>query len=153
MTTFLNYNTLVTNVIAYLAANSATINTGLTNQIQLIDEIDPAVYAVPNHEFPAISINCKTHTEESDDIGYERKRIQTSWEIGGHIRNYTSYQSARQEARLLLSNIEHALRQDPSLSATFHEFFVSSAEMDTIILEQDAFQINCMIFAEGINYV
>lgn len=153
MSLFLNYESLTTGLLGYLVANSSTVNTGLASTIKYYAEFSPDVTALPNDKFPALSVDLKSHQEEADDIRHGRKKITTNWEIGCHVKTLNSHAIARQQMRILVSNVEHALRNDVALSTTFHEAQVTNSDFGVVINEQGVYQINGTIFLEGINYV
>lgn len=148
-----NYNSLTAGIVRYLAANSATVNSGMAINLNGIFDARPERYILGESQFPAISVDLKSHAEESDDFGHLRKKITCQFEIGCHVKHLESLSICVALLRNLVGNVEVAIRDDVTLSETFHEVNILGADFDNIVSEEGTYQRNAVINLETVNYI
>lgn len=140
-------------IINYLAANSATVNSGLAIPLATIQDFRPEHSVLNDSQFPAISVDLVSHGEEPDDIGYFRKKITCKWHLGAHVKNIESLSICVSLLRGLVENVEVALRDDVKLSGTFQESMITGADFDTVVKIKSAYQRNASIAFETVSYI
>lgn len=152
----IDYSSLTAGIVNYLRANSSSIDSNLVLSITTIKAFNPEGYHLYGSQFPAISVDLKSHDEERSEIGQgslARREVKTTFEIGCHIRAIASYSACIIEMQRLVSNVEGALRLDDTLSSTFSWVDIISAEFGNVIGDRGNFQKNGMIVLEGTNFV
>ena len=149
----INYNSLTAGIVNFLSANSATVNSGMAVNLSSIHAVRADRYLINESQFPAITVDLRSHAEEPDDFSHRRKKITSTFEIGCHVKHLESLSICTSLLRDLVANVEVAIRGDVTLSTTFHEANIIGAEFDTIINEKGAYQRNASIRLETINYI
>jgi hypothetical protein len=110
-------------------------------------------------QFPGISVNLVSHEEEPNDSNAYQKMITCEWDIGCHVKELSSPKSARQQMKLLISNVEQALRgpdtllRNLTLSNTFYQAEPISAEFGITINEKGVYQQNGTIRLRTVNII
>lgn len=140
-------------IINYFWANSSTINSGLAIALSTIQDFRPENYILNDTQFPALSVDLLSHREETDDIGYLRKKVTCDWNIGAHVKNIESLSICVALLRGLVENVEVALRNDVKLSGTFQESMINGAQFDTVVKVKAAYQRNALISFQTVNYI
>jgi len=136
MTTRLDYNSLTTGWINFFKANSTTLDTDLYASITTIIDADPDDINLYITRMPGITVNLVNHEEERTETGSNgvcRNLVTCEWHIGAHIYDILDYETARQDVRQLVTNIEDAIRGDDTASNTFHNVEIENAVFGNII--------------------
>lgn len=147
---FIDYNSITTGIIKFLNANSLTINTSLASSISTIFSFDPSTYPYNESQFPALSVNLISAEEETIDIGYQGANIRCVFEIGCHTKNLESLSITEREVRSIVSNVQHAIRHDVTISGTFSEGIITGAEFRPVINEEGVYQKNAIVNFEAV---
>jgi hypothetical protein len=135
MTLNLNYNSLTTGIINYLARNSSTVDSGLSNSVSFIGDLRVDEYSLKGNQLPGISVDLVNHSEELTEwngISYGGT-VECTWEIGVHTRLYNSYTALQKDLRTFVQNVEFAFRSDATLSGTFDLAVVTGADFGNVI--------------------
>jgi len=152
----LNYNSLTTGFINYLAANSTTLNADLNSSITTIKDMSVENFVLNARQFPAISVDLKNNEQERTELGNAssaRRTVVCEWDIGVHARAYLSYTALRVDLRRMVANIEEAIRKDDTLSGTVNQTDISGVEFGTVIKNEGRYQNNAIIDVETISYL
>ncbi len=153
MTLILNFNSLTTGIINFLASNSSTIDEGLVNSLSSIDLFPPDKSALTSDKFPAISVDLKSCEEEPGDFTYGRKNIKCTWEIGCHVQSIESHSIVVTEMKSLVQNVANTLRTDVGLSTTFNQTDILGIEFDATIVEDGVYQRSAILNFETLNFI
>lgn len=157
MTLRLDFNSLTSSIINYLAANSSTIDSNLYDSLTTIVEIRPEEFSLHSEKYPAISVDLIDHEEERLEIGpgaNARRLVTCNFEIGCHMKEYNSYTKINQDMRTFVANVEFALRTDDTLSSNVSQSDIISTEFGNIIKGKTGrFQKNGLIRFQTINEI
>lgn len=149
----LDFNSLTTGIVNFLASNSSTIDDGLVNSLASIDIFPPSKSALTPNKFPAISVDLKSCEEEPGDFTYGRKNITCTWEIGCHIQSIESHSIVVTEVRSLVQNVANALRTEVGLSTTFNQTDILGIEFDAVIIEDGVYTRSAILNFETLNFI
>ena len=112
----INYKALKDVIIAFIAADTVTLNYNLPADVKQVIGGNPYITPIPNTMYPSVLVRLDSKSEEFVVMGGSRKQADVTFSVFGVVRKLSSSDSSEDEALQLADNVEAIFRDNININ-------------------------------------